>query len=174
MRALAMVLTAAALTMSCSESDKPSAAPTPPIAQVGGAWAYIRTLTSVSGDDCVSALLESSVGEVERGTLEITQTGTSLTAIGTSDGTGLRCSYTGSVGADEVSLNGTQCTPGVIRGIRCADGARHDASIQAVGIAASVSGGYASGTSVETWTITTAAGAGAGVVMLRGSFSATK
>lgn len=165
----------ALLAIGCGGESGPTAPSAPQIAQVGGVWAYRDTATSVSGGECVGAALQGAVGSVSTGTIQITQTGSSLTATATDDSTGSNCSYTGTAGSNSMALNGTFCSIASITGIVCANGARRDIRIQTLAINATITGSSANGTTAETWNVFVSGTAtGVGILTLNSSFTATR
>ena len=75
-RALALLLLSG--LSACGGSGNP-AAPSGP-AQVAGVWTGSLTATSITGGECVGALLQSVVGTSENFTASVQQSGSSLTA----------------------------------------------------------------------------------------------
>ena len=65
------------------------------IVQVAGLWGYTATLTSVSGGGCVGQLVLSLMPIGDTGTMQVTQQGSSLEAVGTSDSGGTVTRYAG-------------------------------------------------------------------------------
>jgi hypothetical protein len=161
------------LCLACGGSGSPTE-PTP-VAQVAGVWSYRVTLSGVSGGECVGAALQSLVGSTTTGTIQISQSGGSLTATTTNDDDGSNCTYTGTAGSNSFALNGNSCSIGVITGLMCPNGAARDIRIQTLGINATVSGSGANGTSAETWNVFVAGTAsGVGPMTFNGNFTATR
>lgn len=171
-----LIVVLVCLLPACSDSPtSPSPPPAPTVVQVGGVWSYSATLNSVSGGECVGELQQSAVGGVERGSLQITQTGSALTATSTSDVSGATCNFTGTAGAGSLALNGSFCSLGSLTGIRCSNGSVRDMRIQTLGINATVSGSSANGTRAETWNVFTGGTTnGVGTLTMNGSFTATR
>jgi hypothetical protein len=156
--------------------DDPSTPPTPVIAQVGGVWSYRETTTAVTGGECVGPLLQSFVGGVDTGTLQITQSGSALTARATLDSNGSFCDYTGTAGASSFVLNVNFCSSGNLSGIACTNGARRDVRLLNGSINASMLlGANASGTTATTYNVLNSTTfAGVGTLTINGSFTATR
>ena len=166
-RSIALAVVIAVTSLACGNGSSPTA-PTQQIVQVGGVWSYGKTLTAVTGGDCVGALLQSTIGTTERGSFQITQAGSSLNATATSDASGNSCTYAGTAGAASIALNGNVCTAGRITGISCTNGAVREIRIQAFSVNANVTGSTAAGTVAETWNVFTNTGAAAGIMTLNG------
>ena len=167
----------AALTLACGGDGNGGSPtnPTPQVAQVGGVWTYTSTLTGVSGGECVGAIFASSIGFTDSGTMQVTQTGSALTAVATSNSDGSSCRYSGTAGATTIALNWTSCDVGVLTGIGCPNGSIRDARLVTSGITANVVGTNASGTTAESWNIlSSSTQAGVGVMTLNGTFSAQR
>src|SRR5262245_60365192 len=62
-------------------------------AQVAGVYRGTLTPTSVTGGECVGAILQSQVGRPQAFTASVQQDGSALTATITSDATGTNCTY---------------------------------------------------------------------------------
>jgi len=156
----------------CGDSDSP----TGPSAQVDGTWAYTLRLTSVSGGECVGADLQSSSNVTDSGTLEIRQSGASLTATIRSELVIGACTYNGTASGNSFVLNLTGCDSGTLQaGFGCSNGAVRDLEYTNNAINATVSGTNATGTSVETYNVNAANSATrVGVLTLNWSLSATR
>ena len=94
-----------------------------------GLWGGDLTLSAVAGGTgparnagafgCVGAAFDGVIGEVNYNSLSITQSGTDLTAKLVSAGTGLACTYTGTIGSgNNLVLHAEVCTPKTLT-IRC-------------------------------------------------------
>jgi hypothetical protein len=159
----------------CSGSDSPTK-PTPTTAQVAGVWSVTETVTSVNGGECFAAIFQSTVGSASRGTMQVSQSGASLTATFTSDSTGGSCSYQGTAGSSSIALNLVSCTASDAIGATCPNStARRDVRLQTGGINATVNGNTATGTSAETYNVLVS-GTGTAVATLtsNASFTATR
>jgi hypothetical protein len=166
------VLLLVILATACSGSDSPTA---PSIAQVGGVWDVTLTLTAVTGGDCLAAALQSIVGTVDRGTMQVSQTGSSLTATFTSSSDGGSTSFQGTAGASSIALNETGCSACNLIGVTCPNGTRRDFKLQTGGINATVSGNRATGTGAESYNIFVAGtSTTVGSMVINSNFSATK
>jgi len=120
----------AIFTGACGGGSKSPTSPTPQYVQVGGVWSVTTTVTATSGGECFAAAFQSLIGTTDRGTMQISQNGSSLSATFTSDSDGSSCSYQGTAGVSVVALNTTSCTASDIIGATCPSGARRDIRLQ--------------------------------------------
>jgi hypothetical protein len=171
-----LVLALALSVASCGGSKSPTAPTQPQTVQVGGVWTVTQSLTGVTGGECFATLFQGSIGSTARGTMQITQAGSSLTATFTSDANGSSCTYQGTAGASSMALNLVSCTASDILGATCPNStARRDIRILTAGINGNVSGSTATGTAAETYNVNVAGTTSAvGTLTLNSSFSATK
>lgn len=169
------VLTAFVLGMCVSACGGSDTSPSPQVAQVSGVWNVTSTITSVTGGDCLAAAFQTIVGSVGRGTMQVSQSGSSLTATFTSSADGSSNSYQGTAGASSIALNETSCSACNIIGATCSTGVRRDFKLQTGGISATVTGNTATGTGAETYNIFVAGTTTtAGLLIINSSFRATK
>jgi hypothetical protein len=119
----------------CGSSSSPSSML---ISQTGGTWTGPVTLTS-------------AIGVPDQFTLVITQTGTSLSATGSTQTAGQTCSYFGTAGDAKLALDSNICTPGGVR-LTCGGNLR-DALLARRSITASVNGSVMTGTISESWSV---------------------
>jgi hypothetical protein len=160
------------LLMLTACDDLPSTMPTPPV-QIGGMWNYTFTLTSASATDCIAAALNSLAGRIENGTIDVTQSGTALTARLT-DSVGSTCDYNGSAGQSSFALNSTRCSPATLSDLSCLTGGRRDLEFVSSAINATVNGNTATGTNVEIWNVFIGGSrVGVGTVTINSGFRAT-
>jgi hypothetical protein len=146
--------------------------PSETTAQVAGVWRATARLNNVSGGECVGPLL--STGNTSTATIQISQAGPNLNATVTDTSTGATSRYSGTVGANTLTLNWQSCDLCVVR-VQCPNGAIRDVSIQTDSITATVNGSTASGTEAETYNVLSAtSGANVGLLVLNSSFTATK
>jgi len=146
------------------------AAPSGP-AQVAGVWTGTLTVTSITGGECVGVVLQSAVGRSTKLTASVQQSGSSLTATVTDDGTGTSCSYSGSVGTTTISLNLQSCPVDAVLGLRCGNGALRDIQVVAGALTGTVSGSRITGTETSTWnTFVTRTAIGTGPMVFNGQF----
>lgn len=172
MKTLPLVL-AALLVAACSGDNGPSS-PTPTTVQVGGVWSITTTVTSTSGGECFAPLFQSLIGTTGTGTVQIQQSGASLTATVTDDGGGGACTYTGTAGTNTIALNTTSCTASDALGAQCPTGGTRNVRLQTGAFTGTVTGTSVSGTSAETYNVTTGTGAGVGILTINYSFTGTK
>ena len=173
-RRTVFVLLVSGICSACSGGDKSPTTPTPVIAHVAGVWGFTLTVTAVTGGECFASTFQALVGERGSGTLQIQQSGSTLSATSTNDSTGSSCTYTGTAGANSLALNVTSCTASDILGARCTDGQTRNVRLLTGGVNATVSGASASGTEAETYNITDSIERGVGTLVVNYSFSATK
>lgn len=151
-------------------SASPSA---PAIAQVGGVWVGTATQTNASGSEC-AALFQSSNGASDRYTVQITQTGSNLTATSASQTSGISCDYTGTAGTTSVALTGTGCTS-IGYQVTC-NGLARDAFRVSYSATATVTGNTMSGGTGATYNIFPRGNTtnSLGVVVISNSFTFTR
>ena len=166
----------AGLLLSGFGGDRTSPRETPGVAQVAGVWTVTETLNSVSGGDCLGEMVQTTLGRQDTGTLTITQSGSSLSAIFRDAKSGSSCSYAGTAGSGVIELRWTRCDAAILTNIRCANGALRDTRLAAKSISAFVSGGSASGSDAETWDVFVAGTRteGQGVLVSDSSFAARR
>lgn len=145
-RALAVLLLSSLST--CGGSSP--AAPSGP-AQVAGIWKGTLTVTSITGGECVGAVLQSAVGRATTFTASVQQSGSSLSATVSDAGTGTSCTYSGSAGPTTISLNLQSCPVDAILGLRCGNGDLRDIQVVAGALTGTVSGSRITGTETSTW-----------------------
>lgn len=121
------------------------------ISQAGGTWTGTLTLTSASGGPECLDVVQQGVGVPDQFTLVITQTGTSLSATGSTQAAGQTCSYFGTAGDAKLALDSNICTPGGVR-LTCGGNLR-DALLARRSITASVNGSVMTGTISESWSV---------------------
>lgn len=174
MKRLAVLVIALTVSACGNGSDGPSTAPTR-VVQVGGVWGVSSTVASASGGECFASGFQSLVGQRGAGTIQIQQSGGSLTATITDDSTGGSCNYSGTAGANSVALNASSCTSSDVLGARCpTTGAMRNIRLVTAAFNGTVAGNTISGTSAETYNVTTSAGAGLGTATVNFSFTATR
>lgn len=132
--------------------SSPSAAPPPPV-NVQGLWTGISTLTSASGGECLAQVLAAQVGTTSPLTVQITQSGSSLTAVVTDSQTGHYTNYSGTAGSSSISLAWTYASAAILQNVRCPNGQLRDMRLNTDTITANVDGNRGTGTSGETWNI---------------------
>lgn len=157
-------------------SHTPTAPSPPPPVQVAGVWSLSETITAITGGECFASALQSAVNTGGTGTLQITQTGGSLTARATDDSNGASCDYTGTAGSSSWALNTTTCTASDVIGAMCPNGARRDIRLQTGGYNAStVTTTSASGTGAQTFNVFVANTQNAvGTLTISSRFTATR
>ena len=119
-------------------------------AQVGGLWTGTTTTRSVSGGECLGPLLAGS-SDRPRVTVEIQQTGSSLTAKVTNILYGTSCTYAGSAGTTTISLNMQSCLGGKVNNIKCLNGDSRDMEVATGAITGIVDDLGIGGTEEQTW-----------------------
>lgn len=141
-------------------------------------WQTINHLTSVSGGECVGAAIAAAgTGSlVSSGSIQVSQTGGSLTATATDSKTGATTSYTGTVGVSSFTLNFTSCNPCTVP-FQCPNGALRDVGVQTDTINGNViaSGQTATGTEASTYNVLIAGTTTpVGLMTLTSAITATK
>lgn len=176
MKRIAVIILSLLLFPACGGGDSsPTSPSSSQVAQVGGVWNVTTTYTSVTGGECLAPALQTAIGTTDRGTMQITQSGSSLTATFTSNSSGGSSSYQGTAGASSIALNALSCTACNLIGATCSNGARRDFRLQTGGVNATVRGNTATGTGAETYNVFVAGtNTTVGTLIINSSFSATK
>jgi hypothetical protein len=158
----------AVFAASCGGGTPTSATTT---AQVGGAWVLTETLSAVSGGDCVGALAQQAINLTQQAELQITQSGADVTAQ-YSDGDST-CSMTGTATSGAVTLNATSCSraDGLVQ---CPNGQSRTIRFSTFRMNATVLGPRLTGTSTDTWNVSTATGDALPPMALLVTFTANK
>lgn len=152
--------------------DSPTA---PSVAQVSGVWLATVNLTSVSGGECVGATIAALGQPAQTFTVQISQTGSALTATATSTSTGVSTTYSGTAGANSIALNATSSSAANIFGFPCLSGALRDLQLQSEGVTATVNGASANGTASARYNVFIGGTSVAvGVLTLTDSFTMTR
>jgi hypothetical protein len=174
---IAVVVVSALFLVSCgggSQSSSTSTTPTTPTptpVNVAGLWTGTTQLTSATGGDCVGTLYAGQVGTTSTYAVQVTQSGSSITARATSTTTGQYTDYTGTAGSSSVSLNWTYATAGVMTGFRCSNGQLRDLRLQTSTITADIYGNSGTGTAAESWNVyINGTQTGAGSMILSSTF----
>lgn len=131
----------------CSGKDTPTA---PATAQVAGLWSGTITQTGATGGECL-ALFQLGNGGTAGITLAITQNGTALTGTATSSGSGGTCTFNGTAGSTNLSLNVTSCQPAGYS-VTC-NGQLRDVYLAARSVTATISGNTLTGSAGDTWNV---------------------
>ncbi len=93
------------------------------------------TVTCVTGGECLASIFQLLVGAADTGTMQITQWGSSLTAISTSDSDGSSTSYTGHGGRVSLWHSMKPVVPrATFLGATCPSGAQRDYRLQTGGV----------------------------------------
>lgn len=151
----------------------PTTTSIPATAQVGGVWTGTVTQTSVNGGECAN-LFQLSTGVRSPFSLQVTQSGSSLTATAASQSTGQSCSYTGTAGGSSVALTGTGCQPSGYQAT--CDGFQRDVYISSYSATGTVSGNTLSGTTGATYNVFARGSItnGLGLVVVNSNFTFTR
>ena len=172
LNALAAAVSAVAM-IGCGGDGSPTGPAA--VAQVAGVWSLSTTVTSVTGGECFSGVFQALVGARGTGTIQIQQSGSSLTATSTDNATGGSCTYSGTAGSNSIAVNTTSCTASDALGATCPNGAgQRNVRLQTGGVSANLSGNTLNGTAAETYNVTTTGGAPVGTLVINYSFNATK
>ena len=152
---MALLLTACGSDSSTPTSPAPS---TPARVQVAGIWNLSETRTGITGGECLEGTLNSTIGTTGTDTLNITQSGASLTAVTTAQANGVSCNWTGTADTDRFLLNLTTCQTNANQfNIRCANGAVRDLRVASSGIIAVINAnGNYTGTKADTYNVVVA------------------
>jgi hypothetical protein len=171
----ALLAVAAILSASCGGAPAAPTVPAPTIAQIAGAWNGSTVVTAVSGGECVGDLDRSLIGSTDPINVAITQIGSAVTAIVTSQATGNRCSFAGTVAVSNFVFNGSACSVMAARNIRCANGATRDMLWLAQSFTGAASGATLTGTSGESYDILGSFGVSTGTpLVINKSFVLTR
>jgi hypothetical protein len=141
------------------------------VAQVGGNWTLGETLTSVSGGDCVAGLVQQAINQTYQADLQISQTGSDLTA--RYDDGDTVCSMTGTAAADAITLNATSCQVSDVA-VRCLNGTTREVRYGAMRITATLTASRLTGVNNQTWNVTTTTGGALPSMSLLATFTGTK
>ncbi len=128
----------------------PSPAPTI-ISDVSGNWTGALSPTSATGGPECLSVFQQSIGLHDQLSLAITQTGSTLSATGTSQAIGQSCTYYGTSGNGMIALSGNVCQPGGAT-ITC-NGVLRDAFLVRRLLTATVTGTVMTGTVSDSWSI---------------------
>lgn len=150
-----------------------SSTPTAPsTVQVGGVWLGTTQITSASGGECVGPSL--GIGSATTVSLQVSQSGSALTAVATSTTNGNSTNYTGTAGASSIALNATFSTA-ALSTFRCSNGAIRDLQQTAGTVTATITGNTGSGTQAQSYNVFVAGtSTSVGVLTLTGSFTMTR
>jgi hypothetical protein len=173
-RLTGIALALAVSAIACSGSSSPSAPSIPTFVNVAGLWTGRVTITSISGGECVGVTEQAlgAVGSSQTYTLQVTQAGSSLTAVATSNATGISTNFSGTAGTASIALNATSSTAALVFGIHCSNGQLRDTQLSVETIDATVSGNTGSGTSAETANVYIAGTqTGVGILITNASFA---
>lgn len=167
------VVVAACVLSACGSSDSPTG---PSYAQAGGVWSASVRLVAASGGDCVGPTIAAvSLGAVTNYTMQITQSGSTLTAVVTDTSTGVRTNFTGTAGTSTIVMNGTFSSGAIISGFPCLSGVRRDLNLTNVTFTGNINGNTGNGTEAESYNVFIAGtSAGVGIMILNGNFTMTR
>ena len=153
---LMAALIAAAAGAACGETPAPSAPVTSPfVTQFSGLWSGSLQLTEVQGGECVGADFiqrAAQTGDVDQGTITITQENSDVTAVIRSSTTGLTCSYNGNGSALTYSLSAVECN-GVQVLHQCSNGQSRVLEFVGSTMTGTVTAGTTSGTVTSTYNV---------------------
>lgn len=111
-----MAVLACMLGAACGDGSSTVVGPTPPPADVGGAWRGTAVVTSVDGGGCVGNVLAAQIGRGDGAPLEaaIDQTDTRLAVTITNGLNQEQCVWEGTIAGDSITASMTSCTPRVL------------------------------------------------------------
>ncbi|HTK29482.1 MAG TPA: hypothetical protein VL309_08020 [Vicinamibacterales bacterium] len=160
------------ISISCG-SSAPAAPTPPPVPQLSGAWLGEQTLTSVTGAECLTPVLEGLIGVPSQFHASFTQSGQSVTATLDADHTGASCTYTGTIDGNTLLLTTTGCSDSRLVGFHCTADAVRDVRVKSETVRATINGdGSIGGTVTETDTIDVSGTATTvGTLVANGSFT---
>jgi hypothetical protein len=127
------------------------------------AWSGNRTLTGVTGGDCVGQVLAASIGSASTYDLRVTENGSSLTAVATDRMTGFTVNYAGTADGSSILLEPHGLySPGSFpfRNYPCGGGQVRYLELNTSTITATVSGNTVTGTVVDEFYVAIASVAG--------------
>ena len=148
--AAAFVLLCISCRGGASSPTAPAAPAAPTIASVAGLWTATMRLTSITGGECVGTTSQATVGALNTYALQVTQNGSSLTAVATNTATGNYMYLSGTAGTSAITLNATYSSTAIIYGYLCSGGSHRDIVLTAATINAVVGGNSATGTYAES------------------------
>ena len=164
-------------TLGCQESRP--ATPTAAslfIPNVEGVWAGPMTLSGTSGGECTATVVGSFLPTSDRGTITMTQSGTSLLATMTTESTGLACKYTGSATVTSLAMNATSCDrTGLL--VTCLNGAVRELRLVGSSATAIWNGDQITGQTTSTYNVFTppeGTQLGVGSLVATHNFTATR
>lgn len=172
-RARAILLGLALLTVSCGSS--PTAPAPPVIVQAAGVWRGTATTTAVTGGECFAPTFQALIGTAGPISIAVTQSGATLNATLTNIALGATCVYTGTAGASAVTLAWTSCSASNAIGAQCPSGLKRDILLQTNSINATISGTSFTGTSAELYNVVNSGTTtGVGTLNIQSSFALTR
>jgi hypothetical protein len=144
------------------------------MAQAGGVWTGVNLNMSVNGGECVGVALAAMADGRTAFTLDVTQSGSALTAISTAPVSGLPTNYSGTAGVGTISLT---AAPEVewVRGFSCSNGLRRDVQSVSDTINMTVSDNTGTVTAAQTYNVFVAGTTtGVGTMTITSSFSVVR
>jgi hypothetical protein len=120
------------------------------VARVSGVYVGHSTLTSASGGECAGALLSERIGARDVFAAHILQSGSSLDAGVTYQGSAMSCELSGALQGNNLDLTLTSCRSGRTRTLQCTGGALRELELLSRRLVARASNGTGSGS--DTWT----------------------
>jgi hypothetical protein len=154
-----------------------SSSPTAPSnVQVAGVWSATDRFGSATGGDCVGPTLTAiDNGTFQAYSVQISQNGSALTAIVTSNSNGVTTNYSGTAGESSITLNATFSTAATVFGVHCLNGALRDINLTNSTITATMNGNSGSGTNAASYNVFAAGTTtGVGILTINSTFSMTK
>ncbi len=137
-----------AATIGCGGSSNPA---NPSVSNVNGTWTGTETVTSVTGGPECFVEVSPIVSLQDSLTAAIAQNNTSLASTITSNRTGQSCTYSGTAGANSMTLTGGTCTPNLVQ-LTCNGNAR-DVYLASRTFTGTVNGSTIAGTTAEQWDV---------------------
>ena len=130
----------------------PGPTPTPIVTRAEGVWTGINQSMSVDGGECVGAALALMADGETAFTLEVAQSGSTLTAVSTAPIPGLPTNYSGTAGAGTISLTAAYSVEWV-RGFPCLNGLERDVESVSDTITMTVSDDTGTVTAAQTYSV---------------------
>jgi hypothetical protein len=149
-------------------------APTAPTTQIAGVWTGWTVVTAVSGGECVGDLNQFPIASKNPITVAITQIDSAITAVVTSQTTGVNCSFAGKVDGSTFALSASGCSVAVTGNIQCANGAARDMLFLAQSFSGTASGATLTGTGADSYNITNIFRISVGTLVVNKTFALSR
>jgi hypothetical protein len=160
-RIAALVVAVAVSAIACSggggsnpaaPTPAPTPTPTPVVAQAAGVWTGVDQSMSVAGGECVGEALALWVNRDAAYSLDVKQSGGSLTAFSESWLWGLPTYYTGTADPGSISLSANS-SDWWVRGYSCLHGGQRDVQLVSDTVRMTVSDNAGTVTAAQTYNV---------------------